>query len=229
MSKLIYAADDEKNIRELLEIFLKDAGYEVEMFENGDLLYERFAIKKSDLVILDIMMPGNDGLEICKKIREKSDVPIIMLTAKDTENDFILGMSIGSDDYIMKPFRPTMLLMKIKAIFRRMDYEKKGRTIEIGNIRISSYERKIYDICSGNAVELSMTEFALLAYMANYPGKAISRDELLENVWEIDSDIETRVVDETIRRIRRKINSFDSKVHIETVWGHGYRIVEVEE
>lgn len=229
MPKRIYAADDEKAIRELIQAFLQDSGYEVEIFENGDLLYDRFLEKPSDMVILDIMMPGHDGLEICRMLRERSDVPIIMLTARDTENDFVLGMTIGSDDYITKPFRPTMLQMKIKAIFRRIDLEHKDtlqEELQLGDLRISAYERKIYSVKTKQSLGFSMTEFALISYLAENPNKAVSREECLRRVWGIETDIETRVVDETIRKIRKKLTTLDGKVRIETVWGHGYRIVE---
>lgn len=229
MSKLIYAADDEKAIRELIQAFLRDSGYDVEIFENGDLLYQRFQEKPSDMVLLDIMMPGHDGLEICKMLRKQSDVPIIMLTARDTENDFVLGMTIGSDDYITKPFRPTMLQMKIKAIFRRIELEHKGteqKELQVGDLRISSYERKIYSVKTNQALDFSMTEFALISYMAENPNKAVSREECLKQVWGIETDVETRVVDETIRKTRKKLSALEGKARIETVWGHGYRIVE---
>ncbi len=229
MSGLIYAADDEFYIRELLKTFLEDAGYEIITFENGDLLYEAFCQRASDLVILDVMMPGNDGLLICNELRRISNVPIIILTAKDTEMDYILGMSIGSDDYIVKPFRPTMLLMKIKAIFRRMDmeHEKKSETgeIKVGNIRISRYERIVY--CNGYNLKFSGTEFDLLLYLAQNMQKAVSRDEILQNVWGVDSEVETRVIDETIRKIRKKMVDVNSNIKIETVWGYGYKVIEI--
>ena len=229
MSKLIYIADDEKNIRELLQAFLQDSGYDVEIFENGELLYEQFLKKNSDMVILDIMMPGKDGLEICKMLRKISRVPILMLTARDTENDFVLGMSIGSDDYITKPFRPTILLMKIKAIFRRIELEreqKETKDILLGDIRISSYERRIYSSNTEQTLDFSMTEFALLSYLAENPNKAVHREECLKQIWGIETDIETRAVDETIRKIRKKLNLISAHVRIETVWGIGYRLVE---
>lgn len=252
MSKLIYVADDDKHIRDLLKMFLIDAGYIVEVFENGDLLFRHFIDKPCDLVILDIMMPGNDGLTICKMLRKETEVPIIMLTAKDTEYDYVMGMTIGSDDYIMKPFRPTMLIMKIKALFRRIEMEHRDNQssanvyhcetenrrppdsqesdkmdIAMGNLWISEYERKVCLRHSEETLNVSMLEFELLLYMMRNPGKAVSRDELLENVWHIETDIETRMVDETIRRIRKKLNMFDCRIKIETVWGHGYRMVEV--
>lgn len=249
MSKLIYVADDDKHIRDLLEMFLVDAGYETEVFENGDMLYKRFIDKPSDLVILDIMMPGHDGLKICEMLRKKTDVPVIMLTAKDTEYDYVVGMMAGSDDYIMKPFRPTMLIMKIKALFRRIEIEHRRkhdfmqeyygptvnsenkcadkRDIKIGNLLISEYERKISHQNSDEILNVSTMEFDLLLYMINNQGKAVSRNELLENVWGVETPIETRMIDEAIRRIRKKLNMFDCGITIETVWGYGYRIVEL--
>lgn len=249
MSKLIYVADDDKHIRDLLEMFLVDAGYETEVFDNGDRLFQRFINKPSDLVILDIMMPGHDGLKICEMLREKTDVPIIMLTAKDTEYDYVMGMTVGSDDYIMKPFRPTMLIMKIKALFRRIEIEHRRkhdfmqeyyddtvnfenkcgnkRNIKMGNLLISEYERKISHQNSNEILNVSTMEFDLLIYMINNQGKAVSRDELLENVWGVETPIETRMIDEAIRRIRKKLNMFDCGITIETVWGYGYRIVEL--
>lgn len=229
MAKLIYAADDEIHIRELLETFFVDAGYEVATFENGDLLYEAFCRQPSDMVILDVMMPGHDGMFLCKELRKISKVPIILLTAKDTEMDYIMGMSIGSDDYIMKPFRPTMLLMKIKAIFRRMDMEhereSENRELLVGNIRISSYERMVY--CLDQGLTLSVTEFELFYYLAKNLQKAVSREEILNVIWDMDAEVETRVVDETIRKIRKKLKTCDSRIRIDTVWGHGYKMVEV--
>ncbi|MDE7430376.1 MAG: response regulator transcription factor [Lachnospiraceae bacterium] len=226
MAKLIYAADDELNIREVLKVFLIDAGYEVVTFENGDSLYERFREKACDLVILDIIMPGSDGLAICNELRKISKVPIILLTAKDAETDYIMGMSVGSDDYIVKPFRPTMLLMKIKAILRRVEMERdmvsSHTEISFGDIRISSYERIAF--CREEDLKLTGTEFDLLLYLIKNKQKAISRDEMLENVWGIGSEIETRAVDETIRRIRKKMQNVASTVRIETVWGYGYKI-----
>ena len=123
MGKLIYAADDEENIREILKSFLVDSGFEVEVFPTGDELFEKFQTKPCDLVVLDIMMPGTDGLTVCKNLRAISKVPIIILTAKDSEMDYVTGMTYGGDDYLMKPFRPSMLVMRIKALFRRIEME----------------------------------------------------------------------------------------------------------
>lgn len=131
MSKLIYIADDEDNIRYLVKTFLENTGYEVEDFNNGELLLEKFQTKPCDMVILDVMMPGSDGFEICKKIREESIVPIIMLTARDTDIDYITGITLGSDDYFTKPFSPMSLVMRVKAIFRRIEFEHNINTEKI--------------------------------------------------------------------------------------------------
>ncbi len=126
--KRIYAADDEANIREILAVFLKEAGYETTVFETGDELLRAFAALPADMVILDIMMPGTDGITICKKLREISSVPIIILTAKETEADFMIGIASGGDDYLIKPFSPSVLVMRIKALFRRIEMEHVGES-----------------------------------------------------------------------------------------------------
>ena len=120
----IYIADDEANIRNLVKAFLEHAGYEVEDFENGDLLLEAFAENPADLVILDVMMPGSNGFVVCRELRGKSPVPIIMLTARDSDLDYATGLDLGSDDYLSKPFSPAALVLKIKAIFRRMEFSR---------------------------------------------------------------------------------------------------------
>ena len=138
MSKLIYIADDEDNIRNLVKTFLINDGYDVKDFPNGDLLLEEFNKKEADLIILDIMMPGSDGFEICTKLRQKSIVPIIMLTARDSDIDYITGLTLGSDDYFTKPFSPMALVMRVKAIFRRIDFEN--------NQKVDNCELKFGDI-----------------------------------------------------------------------------------
>ena len=139
MSKLIYAADDELNIRQLIQSFLEEEGYEVETFETGDALLEKFKQKPSDLVILDVMMPGTDGLSICNTIRKFSSVPILILTARDTTADYVTGITLGCDDYFTKPFSPVMLTMRVKAMFRRVELDKAipyDEKLEYGDIEI---------------------------------------------------------------------------------------------
>lgn len=228
MGKLIYAADDEENIREILKSFLIDSGFEVEVFPTGDELFEAFRQKPCDLAVLDIMMPGTDGLTICKRLREISKVPIIILTAKDSEMDYVTGMTYGGDDYLTKPFRPSMLVMRIKALFRRIEMEHTDETPEnesertFGDIVYSYKTREV--TCNGNKATLTMTELALLRYVLEQQDRAIPREELLDKIWGISTEVETRVTDETVRRIRKKLAAVGSKVAITVVWGFGYKL-----
>lgn len=230
MSHSIYIADDERNIRDLIKSFLESDGYEVSAFETGDELKAAFDEKPADLVILDIMMPGTDGLTVCKQLREESSVPIIILTAKDSEYDYVHGITIGSDDYLTKPFRPTALLMRVRSLLRRMDMnEKSDHTSKaseedtgIGDLTFSSSRNEI--LCSGKPIKLTRTELKMLSYMMKNPDKAYSRDELLEAIWGFDTKVETRVTDETLRRIRKQLSACGSNVSVKTMWGFGYRI-----
>lgn len=229
MKKLIYAADDEKDLRDVMEGFLLNAGFEVKTFPTGDELYEEFRKKEPDLVILDIMMPGTDGLTICKKIREISNVPVIILTAKEGEVDYIRGFMLGGDDYLIKPFSPALLVVRINALLRRAEMSNGVKdnndksVIEFGDLKFSDAEHTI--CCNGKDLGFSMTEFSLLKCLLQDAGTACSRDKLLDEVWGIDSeDIESRVTDETVRRIRHKLKDAKSRVKIKAVWGYGYKL-----
>lgn len=230
MSHSIYIADDERNIRDLIKSFLESDGYEVSAFETGDELKAAFDEKPADLVILDIMMPGTDGLTVCKQLREESGVPIIILTAKDSEYDYVHGITIGSDDYLTKPFKPTALLMRVRSLLRRMDMNEKSdhsskaseEDTSIGDLTFSSSRNEI--LCSGKPIKLTRTELKMLSYMMKNPDKAYSRDELLEAIWGFDTKVETRVTDETLRRIRKQLSACESNVSVKTMWGFGYRI-----
>ena len=227
MKKLIYIAEDEKTIRETLKSFLENDGYEVCAFPTGDALLGAFAQRRADLVILDIMMPGTDGLTCCRRIREKETTPIIILTAKDTEYDYVTGILQGGDDYLTKPFRPTVLLMRVKALLRRVEMGRSGdpseRDITVGDLRFAAGERQMF--CGERALTLSPNELKMLLYFMQSAGKAVSRDELLEHIWGFNDEVETRVTDETLRRIRSKLSAAGSKVRIETVWGYGYKLI----
>ena len=231
MGHSIYLADDEKSIRELLHSFLASDGYTVRSCESGDALLEAFRQEPAELVILDIMMPGTDGLTVCRELRSVSDIPIILLTAKDSELDYVMGISQGSDDYLTKPFRPTILLMKVKALLRRveMDRGKKAEAedeLRYGDLRYSSTENAVF--CGSTIVALTQTELRLLSYMLKQPEKAYSREELLNAVWGFDSEVETRVTDETLRRIRKKLTQAGSTVSVSTIWGFGYKLKGAE-
>ena len=225
MSKLIYAADDELNIRQLIQSFLEEEGYEVETFETGDALLEKFKQKPSDLVILDVMMPGTDGLSICNTIRKFSSVPILILTARDTTADYVTGITLGCDDYFTKPFSPVMLTMRVKAMFRRVELDKAipyDEKLEYGDIEIMPKQKVAK--CKGADLKLTITELNVLQYLMEKNGNAVPRDELLEKIWGYTSEVETRVTDDNIKRIRKKMNQQGSNVEIVTVWGYGFKL-----
>lgn len=230
MDKLIYIADDEENIRNLVKRFLESNGYKVEAFDNGDKLLEEFEKKPCDLVILDIMMPGSDGFQICTKLREKSIVPIIMLTARDSDMDYITGITLGSDDYFTKPFSPMSLVMRVKAIFRRIDFENSERNniddscenLKFGGVIIDKRSKNV--IYDGKTIELTPNELSLLTYLFENKDRAVSREELLNKIWGYDSEVETRAADDTVKRLRKKI--LETDIAIETVWGFGFRLKE---
>lgn len=223
MSKLIYVADDDKNIRDLIAGFLRNDGFETEVFENGDKLLKAFQSRPADMLILDIMMPGTDGLTLCTKVREASSVPIIIVSARDSEIDRITGITIGSDDYLVKPFSPIELVARVKAIFRRMQADKAQSCedfLKYGDITVSISERQA--LLGGEKLELTPTEFELIAYLMKNCNRAVPREELLKNVWRFDADIDTRATDDVIKRLRKKIK--DSSVKITSVWGYGFKL-----
>ena len=222
MSELIYIADDEKNIRELVKCFLENQGYEVETFSNGDDLFKRYKEKNADMIILDVIMPGTDGVEICRQIRHIANVPIIILSAKDSEEDRIKGISVGGDDYLTKPFSPIELVARVQALFRRisMDKVEKVEKVTFGNIKIDVTKKQAY--VDDEEIALTPLEFDFLKYLIQKNNQAISREELLKEVWKIAYDIDTRATDDTVKRLRRKIA--DSNVEIKTVWGYGFKM-----
>ncbi len=223
MAKKIYIADDDQNIRKLIQGFLTKDGYEVEAFEDGEKLLDRFREKECDLVILDVMMPGRDGFMICDDLRRMSSVPIIMLTARDTDTDFVLGIQLGSDDYITKPFSPMTLTMKVRAIFRRIELDKgpsSSSELSYEDIVIHTDQKMVK--VGGEPVDLAPNEYALLKYLIENKERAISREELLDKVWGYTTAVETRVTDDTLKRLRKKIT--DSAAIIETIWGFGFRL-----
>lgn len=226
MSQLIYLADDDPALLEVFGAFLDSAGYETRLFSTGDALAEEFAKREPDLVVLDIMMPGTDGLTVCRNLRSVSDVPIIILTAKDSEMDYMRGLAIGGDDYLTKPFSPAMLVMRVKALLRRVDM---GRSPKKADERISfgdvSMREATHTVCvKDKTIELTMNEFALLKCLLEAKGEAVSRSTLLEEVWGITAEVETRVTDECVRNVRKKLRAAKSTVAIKAVWGFGYRL-----
>ncbi|MBQ2632995.1 MAG: response regulator transcription factor [Oscillospiraceae bacterium] len=225
-AKRIYIADDDDNIRQVVKTFLLSDGYRVEDFPTGDLLLERFRESPCDLAVLDVMMPGSDGFAVCTALRKASTVPIIMLTARDSENDYAMGLGLGSDDYITKPFSAMALLMRVRAMFRRIDFERQKhtapapQTVTVGNLRLDEDKRRILN---GNTVlALTPTEYEVLKYLMLRADQAVSREELLNAVWGFETAVETRATDDTVRRLRQKLDGCG--VRIAAVWGFGFRL-----
>lgn len=225
-NKLIFIADDEINIQQLIKMFLEKEGYEVKCFSNGRDLLKAFKEEPADMLLLDVMMPDLDGLTICTEIRKHSDVPIIIISAKDGETDKIAGLMLGSDDYMTKPFSPVELVLRVKSIFRRMQFEKASDKIEsslkILDITINFDVRNVF--CNNSDIKLTPMEFNLFVYLVKNKNKGVSREELLNKVWGFESEADTRATDDMIKRIRKKLSSAGSKVKIETLWGFGFII-----
>lgn len=228
--KLIYIADDEVNICNIIKSFLLKEGYEVEAFNNGRALLEAFDLKEPEMVIIDIMMPEMDGYSVCAAIRQKSIIPIIIVSAKDTEPDKIAGLTLGSDDYMTKPFSPMELLARIKSIFRRIELDRTGTNlknkIELSDIILDA-DNKLATI-KGKNIALTAMEFSLLFYLAENRNRSVSRAELLDKVWGFEAEVETRATDDTVKRLRKKLDYAGSLLKIETVWGYGFKLVSEE-
>lgn len=224
-TKRIYIADDDDNIRQVVKTFLASDGYQVEDFSNGDLLLERFAHSPCDLAILDVMMPGSDGFTVCTELRKVSTVPIIMLTARDSENDYAMGLGLGSDDYITKPFSAMALLMRVRAIFRRIDFESQKHSapaVAVGKLTLDEGSRHI--LKDAQPLALTPTEYEVLKYLMLHANQAVSREDLLNTVWGFETAVETRATDDTVRRLRQKLDGCG--VSIAAVWGFGFRLEE---
>lgn len=222
--KRIYVADDEADIRQLIQSFLSAEGYEVACFASGDALLEAFEAQPADLLVLDIMMPGMDGLSLCAAIRKRSDVPIILLTARDTDADLITGFTMGCDDYFTKPFSMVKLTLRVKAIFSRMADEQGTDILSFGDLMLHSSKRIVYQ--GEQELKLTNTEFSLLKHLMENQDKVVSREELLNLVWGYDNFVETRATDDIVKRLRKKLSAASSAVVIETVWGIGFRLRE---
>ncbi|TMC05069.1 MAG: response regulator transcription factor [Chloroflexi bacterium] len=220
----ILVVDDEAHIVELARIYLTREGYDVEGVGDGAQALIRFGQIKPDLVVLDIMLPGADGLTICKEIRKQSQVPIIMLTAKDEVTDKVVGLEVGADDYLTKPFHPQELVARAKALLRRAKIEPdQPKLIRAGKLEVD-LER--HEVRHGTSkVQLRPKEFDLLALLARHPGRVFQRSELLDLVWGYDFPGYTRTVDVHVQQVREKLAAAEIKdPSIQTVWGVGYRL-----
>lgn len=221
---MIYLLEDDDNIRKLVEYALSSQGIKAEGFARPSEFWDAICASLPDLIMLDIMLPEQNGLDILKKLKSNSktaSVPVIMLTAKGTEFDKVTGLDAGADDYIAKPFGMTELIARVRAVLRR--YEKtsdKKQKYKIGEVEIYPDEHRV--LCSGKEVVLSLKEYELLLALVKADGKVLTRDNLLNGIWGYDFDGETRTVDVHIRRLRSKLG--DNGVVIETVKGVGYKI-----
>ncbi len=227
MSQIIYLADDEKNIRDLISAFLSKEKFEVKTFEDGDTLLEACGICLPDLVILDIMLPGTDGLSICSMLRKaNADLPIIIVSAKDSPYDRVTGLMLGSDDYLTKPFLPLELVARVRSLLRRT--QKSVQTnVEVHKLvygTLQLFPERRNALLDGKPLSLTPTEFDFLAYLVQHQERAVSRDELLQALWQVNWHADTRVTDDLVKRLRRKLRVLQSPVRIETVWGFGFRI-----
>lgn len=225
MTKIIYFADDEKNIRDLVVPFLEHDGFTVRAFETGDLLLEAYKNQKPDLVILDIMMPGTNGLDVMKSIRQYDNIPIIMLTARDSDVDFITAFNLGTDDYFTKPFSPIKLSLHVKALFKRLDEKAIKNDTQYQFLDLTLDTEKRIALLSNEEMPLTKTEFDFLLVLIEKPETAFSRETLLNRIWGFD-DIESRAVDDTIKRLRKKFKQYHSQVSIKTVWDYGFKLIK---
>lgn len=218
----ILIADDDKNICELLRLYLEKEGYKVSAVYDGASAVENATHIEYSAIILDIMMPIKDGIEALKEIRQKSNVPIIMLTARGETIDRVLGLEFGADDYIVKPFEPKELVARLKAVLRRVEYDSEPmQSVNYDGLSIdmSTYELKV----GGSPIDIPPKELELLYYLASHPNKVFTRDQLLNEVWGYDYYGDSRTVDVHVKRLREKIDAVSDLWQLKTVWGVGYK------
>lgn len=224
MSNHIFVVEDDPNIRDIVSAYLKKEGYTLSMVDNAEDAWEMTRGNQPDMWILDIMLPGMDGYELCKKIRRESEVPIIIISAKDEEVDKILGLELGSDDYLTKPFSPRELVARVKRLFTRVvayqnqKEEQKKQEYSVGNLMIQVNNRRIF--WHDQEIEVTAKEYELLYSLIQNQNRAFSREELLTLIWGEDYFGSDRAVDDLVKRLRKKIDGLP----IETVWGYGYRL-----
>ena len=220
---MIYCVEDERNIRELIVYTLTSSGFEACGFPDGAQFFQGMAKKIPELVLLDIMLPGEDGMEILKKIKsnpDTRDIPVIMVTAKGAEYDKVLGLDGGADDYIAKPFGMMEFVARVRAVLRRKEPKQTNLEYSVGNLKLQVEQHLV--TVDDKSVVLTLKEFELLRYLMENRGIVLTRDKLLEHIWGYDFDGETRTVDVHIRTLRQKLGEAGDM--IETVRGVGYRI-----
>ncbi|MEG1415824.1 MAG: response regulator transcription factor [Clostridium sp.] len=216
----ILLVDDDINISELVELYFQKEGYKVFKAHNGNDAVEIFKDVEPDIIVLDIMMPGKDGYEVLKEIRKSSQVPVIMLTAKGETFDRVLGLELGADDYIVKPFETKELVARVRAVLRRYKPQEQSRKIEYRDLIVDPDSYTI--IYKGANIDMPPKEFDLVNFLASNPNKVFTRDQLLYKVWGYDYPGDSRTVDVHVKRIREKLKEND-EWGIKTVWGVGYK------
>lgn len=216
----ILVIDDDRNILAIIEMYLRKAGYEVTCVERGDEALQAFRRVQPALVVLDVMLPGMDGWEVLDKLRQESDVPVIMLTAKGDTLDRIQGLDLGADDYIVKPFDAKELLARIKAVLRRSSLPENEKCVTFEDLEISLDNYSV--TLDGKQIEMPPKEIELPFFLASREGKVFTREQLLEQVWGFDFFGDSRTVDVHVKRIREKLGERDAW-QLKTVWGVGYK------
>jgi DNA-binding response OmpR family regulator len=223
----IVIIEDDAVVAHTLQLYLEQAGYDPLVTRDGMNGLERASGKEVGLVILDLMIPGISGYEVCKRLRQKSTVPIIMLTARASEDDRVIGLDLGADDYVTKPFHPREVVARVQALLRRVSPQQSAppAPVVIGNLEINSWSRCVY--LRGQPVALTPTEFRLLDILARAPGRVFTREELLARAFGPDFDGMDRTIDVHITNLRRKIETKGEQQYIVTVHGVGYRLGDV--
>jgi len=223
--KQIAIVEDEPSISSVVSLYLTRAGYSVICYSNGLEAINSFNSQLPELIILDVMLPGLDGFSIIKQLRDRSEIPIILLTSRTEETDRIAGLELGADDYVVKPFSPQELVSRVRAVLRRTntpDEPAKGGSIDLGGLSINPQTRDVF--LNSKSIVLTTKEFDLLYYLVQHPRQVFSRDQILENVWGMYDYIEPSTVTVHIRRLREKIEHNPTiPVHLVTVWGVGYK------
>lgn len=226
----ILIVDDDKNICDLLRLYLEKDGYSVILSHDGEEAVVKFNALKPDMVLLDIMLPGMDGWQVCREIRKKSNVPIIMITAKGETIDKVIGLELGADDYIVKPFDAKEVIARINAVTRRAgsinaEPEIKEVRYEKLAVNMTRYELKV----NGKTIDTPPKELELLYYLASNPNRVFTRDQLLDEVWGYDYYGDSRTIDVHIKRLREKLEGVSEKWTLKTVWGKGYKFEALED
>jgi DNA-binding response OmpR family regulator len=218
----VLVVEDETSIASFVALYLKNAGYRVRTVGTGQEALDQVAQDQPDLIVLDLMLPDVDGVEVCRRIRQSSDVPILMLTARDEDVDKIIGLEVGADDYLTKPFNPRELVARVKSVLRRALPERREaqtKHIKHGDLEIDVGRREVH--VAGKEVQLAPKEFDLLWELLDHRGLVLTRDQLLERVWGYTFAGDTRTVDVHVRQLRRKLGDASPIV---TVWGVGYKV-----